>query len=222
MHDVKKSKRQTQVFLLRLWSCCLTAHINIRQWIAADTLAKFLNDEKTPNALKRKMFKRPNHVTDQLYEVELVKSEIEHWEPIIAWFLNLKYGKRWNLKLYYIFLQKFYDADKYKKLEMVTDSLHLVLSEGNLADVFPSEKRDEWNAMRLKGCTVDFNANALDNYFLRIKCRSYKKNYKTEPWLFMKEIRCTKCCVHAIKRIVAKTERIISTSSAAAAGTNWL
>ena len=32
------------------------------------------------------MFKRPNHITDQLDEVELVKPEIEHKEPIIVRF----------------------------------------------------------------------------------------------------------------------------------------
>ena len=39
------------------------------------------------------MFKRLNHLTDQLYEVELVKSENEHREPILVGFFILQYAK---------------------------------------------------------------------------------------------------------------------------------
>ena len=42
------------------------------------TVTKYLNDEKTHSAINSKMFKRLNHITDQLFEVELVKTEIEH------------------------------------------------------------------------------------------------------------------------------------------------
>ena len=42
------------------------------------TVTKYLTDGKTHSAINRKMFNRPNHITDQLYEVELLKSEIEH------------------------------------------------------------------------------------------------------------------------------------------------
>ena len=37
-------------------------------------VTKYLNDEKTHSAINSKMFKRLNHITDQLYEVELVKT----------------------------------------------------------------------------------------------------------------------------------------------------
>ena len=46
------------------------------------TVTKYLNDEKFHSAINHKLFKRLNFITDQLYEVELVKSEIEHREPI--------------------------------------------------------------------------------------------------------------------------------------------
>ena len=50
------------------------------------TVTKYLTDEKTHSAINSKMSKRLNHITDQLYEVKLVKSEIEHREPIIVEF----------------------------------------------------------------------------------------------------------------------------------------
>ena len=48
----------------------------------------YLNDEKTRSAINNRLFKRLNFITDQFYEVELVKSEIEHREPIIVGFFT--------------------------------------------------------------------------------------------------------------------------------------
>ena len=53
------------------------------------TVAKFLNDEKTHSAINKKHFKRLNFITDQLYEIDLVKSEIVYREPIIVGFFVL-------------------------------------------------------------------------------------------------------------------------------------
>ena len=50
------------------------------------TVTKYLTDEETHSANNSKLFKRPNHITDQLYEIEIFKSEIEHREPIIVGF----------------------------------------------------------------------------------------------------------------------------------------
>ena len=57
-----------------------------------------------------------NHNTDQLYEDELVKPEIEHREPIIVGFYILHYAKQRMLELYYDSFKKFCDADKYEEL----------------------------------------------------------------------------------------------------------
>ena len=76
------------------------------------TVTKYLNDEKTHSATNSKTFKRLNHITDQLYEVELLKSKIEHREPIIVGFFILQYAKLRMLKLYYNFFKKFCDTDK--------------------------------------------------------------------------------------------------------------
>ena len=109
------------------------------------TVTKYLNDDKIHSAINSKMFKRLNHITDQLYEVELVKSEIEHRETIIVGFFILQHAKLRMLELYYNFFKKFCDTDKYEELEMDIDSLYLALSEENLEDVILPEKRAEWN-----------------------------------------------------------------------------
>ena len=103
------------------------------------TVTKYLNDEKTHSAINSKMFKRLNHITDQLYEVKLVKSEIEHREPIIVGFFILQYAKLRMLELYYNFFKKFCDTDKYEALEVDTDSLYLALSEEKLEDAILPE-----------------------------------------------------------------------------------
>ena len=63
------------------------------------TVKKYPTDEKTHSAINSKLFKRLNHNTDQLYEVELVKPEIEHREPIIVGFSILQYAKQRMLEL---------------------------------------------------------------------------------------------------------------------------
>ena len=87
------------------------------------TVTKYLNDEKTHSAINNKLFKRLNFISNQLYEVELVKSEIEHREPIIVGFFILQNAKLRMLELYYNFLNMFCDIEKHEELEMETDSL---------------------------------------------------------------------------------------------------
>ena len=86
---------------------------------------------------------------------------------------------------------------------MDTDSLYLALSEENLEDVIPPEKRAEWNQLRSNDFTDNFTANATDNFFPRICYNVHKKHYKREPGLFKEEFRCaeilcfcsrTSCC----------------------------
>ena len=76
------------------------------------TVTKYLTDEKTHSAINSKLFKRLNHITNQLYEVELVKPEIEHREPTIVGFFILQNAKQRMLELYYNFFKKFCDTDK--------------------------------------------------------------------------------------------------------------
>ena len=129
------------------------------------SVTKYLNDEKTHSAINSKMFKRLNHITDQLYEVELVKPEIEHREPIIVGFFILQYAKLRMLELYYNLFKKFCDTDKYEELEMDIDSPYLALCEEKLADVTLPKKRAEWYQLRSEDCIGNFTAKATDIVF---------------------------------------------------------
>ena len=148
------------------------------------TVTKYLNDGKTHSAINKKLFKRLNFITDQLYEVELVMSEIEHREPIIVGFFILQYAKFRMLELYYNFFKKFCDTEKYEELEMDTDSLYLALSEENLEYITLPEKRNGWEAIRSRDCTYSFTANATGNFLPSTCCSSHKKHVKRKPGLF--------------------------------------
>ena len=76
------------------------------------TVTKYLTDEETHSAINCEMFKRPIDITDQFFEVEFVKSEIEHREPVIVGFFILQYAKP-NVGTLLQFPQKFCDTDKY-------------------------------------------------------------------------------------------------------------
>ena len=155
------------------------------------TVKKYLNDERTHSANNIKLFKRLTFITDRLYEIELVKSEIEHREPIIVGFFILQYAKLRMLELYYNFFIKFCDTEKYEDLEMVTDSLYSALSEENLEDNTLPEKGNEWETIRSRECTDSFTANATSNFFPRTCCSAHKKHDKRGPGLFKEEFKCS-------------------------------
>ena len=85
------------------------------------TITKRLNDENTHEAINETLFKRLNTVENDLYEVELLKSTIEHREDIIVGFFILHFAKLRLLDLYYNYFEKFCDVNKFEELEMDTD-----------------------------------------------------------------------------------------------------
>ena len=155
------------------------------------TVTKYLCEEKVHAAINNKMFKRLNIIDEKLYEVELVKSEIEHREPIIVGFFILQYAKLRMLELYYNFFVKYCDINKFEELEMDTDSLYLALAEEELYDCIRPDKKREWIDFRSSDCADDFKANATTNFFPRTCCTKHKKHDKREPGLFKEEFRCT-------------------------------
>ena len=179
------------------------------------TVTKYLSDEETRSAINSKLFKRLNHITDQLYEAELVKSEIEHREPIIVGFFILQYAKLRMLELYYNFFKKLCDTDKYEELEMDTDSLYLALSEENLEDAILPEKRAEWNQLRSKDCTDKFTTNATDNFSPELAVMSTRNMIRESRVSSRKSLDVQKCCVFVAKHIAIMISVLTSTNLAA-------
>ena len=93
------------------------------------SFAKNTNDEKTHAAINKKMFKKLGFISDQLYEVEHAKSEVEHKKPFIVGLFVRQYAKLRMLELYYTFSTNFCDTVKYEEMEMDTNPLSLALAE---------------------------------------------------------------------------------------------
>ena len=53
------------------------------------TVTKYLSTERSHGAINTELFRRLDHINDQLYGVELVNAEIEHREPTIVGFFIL-------------------------------------------------------------------------------------------------------------------------------------
>ena len=80
----------------------------------------------------------------------MLKSTIEHREPIFVEFLILQYAKLRMLELYYNFFDKFCDVTNFEELEMNPDSLYLALAEKNLYDCIQPYKRAAWEKIEGK------------------------------------------------------------------------
>ena len=155
------------------------------------TVTRYLSDGKTHAAINSKLFKKLDHVNNSLYEVELAKAQIKHKEPIIVGFFILQHAKLRMLELYYNFITRFCDVNKFEELEMDTDSLYLALAEKELEDCIRPEMIAEWQRLRSNDCADSFTADAVANFFPRTCCVKHKQHDKREPGLFKEEFRCT-------------------------------
>ena len=177
------------------------------------TVKKYLNDEKTHSAINNKLFKRPNFVTDQLYEVEFVKSEIGHREPIIVGFLILHYAKLRMLELYYNFFKKFCDSEKYEELETDTDSLYLAQSEQKI--LFSQRKetnRKQYVREIVQIASLRMQQATFSQKHVVVLTRSMIRESRD---CLKKNSNVPKCCACVAKLIAATIARVTSTNSVA-------
>ena len=70
---------------------------------------------------------------------------------------------------------KFGDVNKFKELEMDTDSVYLPLAQTELEGCIWPESRAEWKQMRSKDCTYSFTADAAENFSPRSCCGKHNK-----------------------------------------------
>ena len=120
------------------------------------TITKYLNDEKTHKAINELLFKRLNTVQEDSYEIELLKSTIEHKE--IVGFFILQYANLRMHELYCNFFDKFCDVNQFEELKRKTDSLYLALAEENLYDCVRPEKKSDREKLRENDCRDSFRA----------------------------------------------------------------
>ena len=142
--------------------------------------------------MKSKMFNRLNHITDQLYEVDLANPELEHREPISDGLFILRCTKLRLLELTGDFFKTFCDSSKIEQLEVITDSLYLAMSGGILGDIGLARKSDDRRRLPSEDCTGVFTGNATYYFFSRTSSISHKKHNKREAGLLKEGFRCSK------------------------------
>ena len=122
---------------------------------------KKINVEKKHAAIKSKLFKKPNHVKNAIYEVELATTDIEHKELIIVGYFILQYAKLRMFELFDVFFNTLCVVNKIEELEMDTDSLYLALVEKELKDCIQPEMKAKWARLWSRDWTVSFTADAV-------------------------------------------------------------
>ena len=94
---ITKRERETGTQILVLWqrqqSQKQTFLMVTKLWIGVDIQQQKISVEKSHGAINEKVFKRLGFIYERLYQVELVKSEIEYKEPITVGFFTLRYEK---------------------------------------------------------------------------------------------------------------------------------
>ena len=163
------------------------------------TVTKYLSEELLHSAIISKLFRKLDHVNNLFYEVELAKAQIEHKEPILVVFFIPQYAKLRLLELYNNFFTNFCEVNKFKELEIDTDSLYLTLAEKKLADGVRPEMRVEWQRLLSNVCVDCFTADNLANFSPRKGCTKHKQHVKRGPGLFTDEFRCTELLCLCIK-----------------------
>ena len=174
------------------------------------TMTKYLGDEKTHKAINNQFFKRPKILAKDLYEVELVKSTIEHREPIIVGFFILQYAKLRMLELYYNFFDELCDVNNFEELEMDTDSLYLALAEEDLDDFILPSKRAEWTERRSKDCRDDFRADAKNNFFPVLAVPNIKNMTRENQDCSRRSSDAPKCYACVVKPIAVTIVKVKS------------
>ena len=143
--------------------------------------------------INNRFFKTLNELPEEIYEEEMSKTRIEHKEPIIVAFFILQYAKLTMLQLKYNFFSTFCDKNKYKLIEMDTDSLYMALSKERIAKIIRPEMQTLWYWMRQSDCSNNFAANSSSNFFPRECCNKHANFDKrtSASGLFKEEFRCS-------------------------------
>ena len=119
------------------------------------------------------------------------------------------------LEFHYNFLKRFCDAEKFKELELDTDSLYLALSGENLEDAILPEKQDDWNEMRSE-IAQTFSLPTQQTISFPECVATYTRNtIRANQASLRKNSDVKKCCVYEVKRIFAMIGRVTSTNLAA-------
>ena len=151
------------------------------------TITKYPGDKIKHQVINNQFFKTLNVVAKDLYEVEFVKTTIEHREPNNVRFVILRYAKLRMFELY-----QFATSTNLKKSKWIQILLIWFWQKFFFIKVsFPASEQNGTKSEARNVETIFIETRIL--ILPRICCFSRpKKCVKREPGLFEKELRCTK------------------------------
>ena len=144
-----------------------------------------------------RLFKKMNHMTDGLYEVECMKHKIVYDLPHHIAFFVYQYAKLKMLQLRYDLLDRFIDHSDYEMVEMDTDSCYMGLTTPDLESAVKPDMRarfyqefDQWfPALACDRHKQDFIDTKLrGGEWVQADCCKKRTKYdKRTPGLFKRE-----------------------------------
>ena len=123
-----------------------------------------MNDERTHVTINSKLFKRLGHNNNQIYKLELAKSEIKSTELIIL--VISQFSKLSKMELYYNISTSFSDTDNFEEMETDTYSMYSAVAEKVCMIVYEVRKSKSANIYVIKTVIVFPVKKLATNVFL--------------------------------------------------------
>ena len=152
-------------------------------------------DEYTvSNLINDKRFYGLSEITDNIIEVETIKSRVKFDAPVQIGFFVLEYGKKLLISFYYDFLVKFLAFDSFCLIQCDTDSLYMSLSDESFFLCVKKELRGEFISVYDKWMSRDYCDFHKHDFFVTVFagllwepkecCKIAAKYHLRQPGLF--------------------------------------
>ena len=149
--------------------------MDIRSWIYPEKQSRKIS------TMKRQLRQSMNHcskalntVSKDFYELEILKSTIEHRDLMLVEVFILQYAKLRMMELYHNFFDKIYDVTSLKDWRW-TQFRFKSLWLNNLYDCVQPYKRAICSKTREHDCRNSFKADAKTNYIPWTCCSTHDK-----------------------------------------------
>lgn len=142
---------------------------------------------------------------DDLYEIELNRSNINMNLPMQIGFAILNYAKMYLLSFYYDFLFRFIGRDDFEFMECDTDSTYIALKSPTLNECVLPEMRETFDTTLKRNCSPARYGPNKDNFLCRMCCAGHNKFDTRTPGLVKLEWSGTKMICLCSKSYVSSS-----------------
>ena len=158
-------------------------------------------------------FVRCEPLSNDYFEVEMVKKRLVLDNPVYLGHTILNKAKELLLDFYCSFLDRYFKREDFMMLCTDTDSAFVALSSDNFEELVKPELRDEFHAKIYGKCSQE-RIKPEDGYFLTRKCcEKHKKFDAREPGLWKTEATGTEMlCLSSKTYLLSEHEQTIKMS----------